>query len=82
MVLKFKLVIKAVYYSSTLLLINVFYIPDLTCHLISISQLLQQHPSYHVKIANNTCVIQDLTTKRRIGAADRLINGVYRFSQL
>lgn len=36
---------EGIVFSSNLLLRNVLYVPNLTCNLTSIAQLLQQHPS-------------------------------------
>lgn len=70
----------SIFFSSKLLLRNVLYVPNLTCHLIPIPQLLQQNPSHYVCIVVNTCVVQDRATRTEIRAV-RLTNGVFHFSQ-
>lgn len=56
-------------------LLNVLFVPDFSCNLISIHKLtndLNCTMTYHA----NYCVIQDQTTKRMIGSCD-LHGGVY-----
>lgn len=55
-------------FSSKFLLENLHYVPNLTCHLVSLSQFIHQHPSYYVSVVDDCCVIQDRTTGMEIGA--------------
>ena len=54
---------------------NVLYVPSLTCNLMSVSQLLEEH-SYHVLFTHKFCIIQALNLKNLIGAGVQC-NGVY-----
>jgi len=49
---------------------NVLYVPELTCNLISVSQLTEQCDCF-VQFTKTLCVIQGLTSKMLIGAGER-----------
>ena len=56
---------------------NVLYVPQLTCNLISVTQLIDESNCV-VQFTNNICVIQDQPTRKVIGAGERL-DGLYFF---
>jgi hypothetical protein len=68
-------IVGLVVFPSGFQLQNVFYIPEFTCNLISVSRLLNCN-NYKLTFFSNLCHIQDLTSLRMIGLAD-LHNGLY-----
>lgn len=66
-------------WGSKFLILNVLYVPNLKCNLISILQLLHFNPTYGVYFSKKFCVIQDHFLKKEIGQG-RLLNRVYNFS--
>lgn len=56
---------------------NVLYVPQLTCNLISVTQLIDESNCV-AQFTNNVCVIQDQPTRKVIGAGERL-DGLYFF---
>lgn len=61
--------------SNQLVFHNVLYVPSLTCNLLSVSQLLEEH-NYLVLFTHKFCIIQALNLKNLIGAGVQC-NGVY-----
>ena len=57
-------------------LINVLYVPELNCNLISVTQLIDTN--YIVQVTNSLCVMQDLTLRMLIGMGERR-DGLYYF---
>jgi len=56
---------------------NVLFVPQLTCNLIYVTQLLDA-TNCIIQITNALCVIQDRTTRKLIGAGERA-DGIYFF---
>ncbi|XP_026451295.1 uncharacterized protein LOC113351547 [Papaver somniferum] len=66
-----------------LILHNVLFVPQFTCNLLSVSQLLSSSHATHaqknnisVQFTNSECVIQDHTLRTRIGMG-KLMDGLY-----
>lgn len=57
---------------------NMLYVPQLTCNLIFVTQLIDESNCV-VQFANNICVIHDQPTRTVIGAGERL-DGLHFFS--
>ena len=64
--------------SPKIALTDVLYVPNLTCNLISIRQLISTI-NCQITFANALCVIQDRTSKMLIGAGELSGGGVYYF---
>ncbi|CAO2817801.1 unnamed protein product [Amaranthus hypochondriacus] len=62
---------------SNIVLRNVFYVPDLQCNLISVTQLTDDM-SCVLLFTKSFCVIQDLHLKTLIGVGERR-DGLYYF---
>ncbi|GJZ82291.1 retrovirus-related pol polyprotein from transposon TNT 1-94 [Tanacetum coccineum] len=60
---------------------NVFYVPGLTCNLLSVPQLLDEENCI-VQFAPNICVIQNLTSRTVIGAGERRDGGLFYFREM
>jgi hypothetical protein len=65
---------------GSLKLMNVLYVPNLNCILISVSQLIDESNCI-VQFTYNLCVIQDRTSKMMIGAGERR-DGLYFFRRI
>ena len=65
-------------FSESIELQNVLYIPEFSFNIISVSALTKDMP-VNISFSNNTCVIQDKFTLKKIGSAE-LIYGLYVFS--
>ncbi|KAK9690755.1 hypothetical protein RND81_09G152200 [Saponaria officinalis] len=63
--------------NDNFILKDVLYVPSLTCDLISVQQLIQEN-NYVVTFYTNHCVIQDLSTRMKIGRGEHE-DGVYYF---
>uniref|UniRef100_A0A7C9EJX7 Retrovirus-related Pol polyprotein from transposon TNT 1-94-like beta-barrel domain-containing protein n=1 Tax=Opuntia streptacantha TaxID=393608 RepID=A0A7C9EJX7_OPUST len=63
--------------NEDLCLKNVLYVSELTCNLISVSQLTKQCRCF-VQFTKTLCVIQGLTLKMLIGVGERR-DGLYYF---
>ncbi|CAA7062674.1 unnamed protein product [Microthlaspi erraticum] len=61
-------------------LINMLFVPDLKCNLISVSQLIEDLDVV-MQIANKGCVVQDRTTRNLSGVGE-LRDGLYFFRRL
>ncbi|GJZ52820.1 retrovirus-related pol polyprotein from transposon TNT 1-94 [Tanacetum coccineum] len=60
---------------------NVMYVPELTCNLLSVPQLLDKGNCI-VQFAPTICVIQDLTSRTVIGAGERMDGGLFYFKEM
>ena len=58
-----------IHLSNTLILKSVLFVPDLDCNLISVSRL-NHDLNCETKFLANSCVFQDLSTRKVIGSAD------------
>lgn len=67
-------------FRSKFILTGVLYIPNFTCNLLPISQLLHYYPTNDVMFSKDFWVMQDFTTKMEIGAS-KVFHGVYHFAQ-
>lgn len=65
---------------SSLLLKNVLYIPQLTCNLLSVSQLLK-HLDSTISFNAYLCAIQDHSSRTLIGASEQR-NGLFYFRHI
>ncbi len=63
-----------------LLLRNALFVPNLTCNLISVSQLME-NDSCFIQFTKNLCVIQDRTSRILIGAGEQR-DGLYYFQEI
>ena len=66
--------------SDKITLINVLYVPNLNCSLISMSKLLHQTNCFGL-ITDTICILQDRFTRTLIGAGDER-DGVYFFKDV
>ncbi|GAA0139228.1 hypothetical protein LIER_00816 [Lithospermum erythrorhizon] len=66
--------------SNSLTLLNVLYVPNLHCNLISISQLLAEH-CCDIVFTHNLCFVQDRSARMVIGAGERR-DGLYYFCEV
>lgn len=60
-------------------IINMLYVPTLSCNLISISQLIDE-TNCVFSFTGDLCVMQDHTSKMLIGASERR-DGLYYFKK-
>ncbi|GJW18350.1 retrovirus-related pol polyprotein from transposon RE2 [Tanacetum coccineum] len=60
---------------------NVLYVHGLTCNFLSVPQLLDEGNCI-IQFAPNICVIQDLTSRKVIGAGERRDGGLFYFREM
>ncbi|GAA0157997.1 hypothetical protein LIER_38567 [Lithospermum erythrorhizon] len=63
-----------------LTLLRVFYVPQFTCNLISVAQLIDDSSCY-VRFTNELCLIQDQHSVNRIGTGERK-GGLYYYRRI
>ena len=67
-----------VHLTPSIILNDVLYIPSFSFNLISISKLISTN-NYELIFSSNTCVLQDINTKAKIGTVE-VSHGLYQLT--